>query len=94
MPIPKSENILDMQNNRQEVNFPNNHLLSWSFPNGTQCKTFLSRFEIGMSSIFGFPTPGCATCAHLRKQNPNSSKDVTSMCVKLVLMKTNHTSRT
>jgi hypothetical protein len=50
-----------------------------------------SCFEIGMSSIFGLPTPSYATCAHLRRQNPISSKDVTSMCVKLVLMKTNHT---
>jgi len=91
VPIPKSMNILDMQNNNQQLNFPNNHLLSWSFPGGTRCKTFLSRFEIGMSSRFGFPTPSCATCAHLGRQNSTSSKDVTSMCVNLILMKIGHT---
>ncbi len=31
--------------------FPNNHVLSWSFPSGTWCTIFLSYLEMGMSFV-------------------------------------------
>jgi hypothetical protein len=89
MPISKSRNISHLQNNKWKF-FQNNYLLSWSFLGGAQCIVLFSCFEVGMSSKFGFLVLGFVPCALLGKWKLASSKDSTSTCVSLVLVKTRH----
>ncbi len=87
--------ILESQKKKLPLWLPKKSNVVCFYPlGGTWCTTLLSRFEIGMSFRFRFPTLGCVACACLGRQNPTSLKDITSMCMNLIPMKSSHTFRT